>query len=317
MDAPERSAFPTPRIGTEPNLDRRAEKRADEAWITARLNDPTSRFLLLADLNLAVDSSPDRTETAIRWYDPAAITALGLDPSAALFLGCDDKGAVFALSLDIAEMAALSGGMDGLKPLVDLRSLAMQGAMPTADLSLYAMARGLAAWHIGTRCCGRCGAHTNARDAGWRRRCWACGQEHFPRADPAVIVLITDGERCLLGHHRRYGHKFYSTLAGFVEPGEDIEGTVRREMYEEVGIMIGEVTYLASQPWPFPHTLMFGCWAHALTTDITIDEEELIDARWFTRDDIRAMMAESHPDGYTVPGAHSIAWALIKSFADG
>jgi len=130
-------------------------------------------------------------------------------------------------------------------------------------------------------------------------------------------VLITDGERCLLGHHRRYGHKFYSTLAGFVEPGEDIEGTVRREMFEEVGITIGEVTYLSSQPWPFPHTLMFGCWAHALTTDITIDEEELIDARWFTRDDIHAMLAESHPDGYTVPGAHSIAWALIKSFAAG
>jgi len=129
-------------------------------------------------------------------------------------------------------------------------------------------------------------------------------------------VLITDGTRCLLGHHKRYAHKFYSTLAGFVEPGEDFEGCVRREMREETGITVGEVTYMASQPWPFPHLMMIGCWAHALTTEVTLEEEELHDARWFTRDEVRQMMEDKHPDGITVPGPHSIAHALIKSFAD-
>lgn len=317
MDAPTASSFPVPRIGTEPALDRRAERRTDEAWLKERLARADTRFLLLVDLNLAVRSNEDRSETAIRWYDRAGIEALDADLDKAMLLGTDsDDRAVFAIALTPVDVAGLPQGMDGLKPLVDLRTLAMQGALSNADLSLYAMARGLAAWHVGTRCCGRCGGHTNMRDAGWRRRCWACGQEHFPRADPAVIVLITDGDRCLLGHHRRYGHKFYSTLAGFVEPGEAIEATVRREMREETGVEIGEVTYLASQPWPFPHTLMFGCWAEALTTEITLEEEELIDAKWFTRDDVRAMLEERHPEGYTVPGPHSIAWALITSFVD-
>ena len=206
--------------------------------------------------------------------------------------------------------------MDALKPLVDLRSLAMQGDLSPQDLSLAGMARALAAWHDVTRCCGRCGGHTRAYDGGWRRKCWACGQEFYPRADPAVIVLITDGERCLLGHHKRYTHKFYSTLAGFVEPGEDIEACVRREMREETGITVGEVTYMASQPWPFPHLLMVGCWAQALTTKLTLEEEELHDARWFTAGEVRQMMAEKHPEGFTVPGPHSIAYALIKSFVD-
>ena len=99
--------------------------------------------------------------------------------------------------------------------------------------------------------------------------------------DPAVIVLVTDGERCLLGRHKRYAHNFYSTLAGYVEPGEDIEGCVRREMFEETGVRIGEVTYMAAQPWPFPHSLMIGCWAEALSCELTLDKEELWDARWF------------------------------------
>jgi len=216
----------------------------------------------------------------------------------------------------LAQAKAGQGGMDDLKPLVDLRSLAMQGALRPDDLSLAGMGRALAAWHIMCKCCGRCGGHTIMRDAGWRRQCWACGQEFYPRSDPAVIVLITDGTRCLLGHHKRYAHKFYSTLAGFVEPGEDFEDCVRREMREETGISVGEVTYMASQPWPFPHLMMVGCWAQALTSELTLEEEELHDARWFTRDEVLQMMEDKHPQGFTVPGPHSIAHALIKSFVD-
>lgn len=317
MNPPDRHSFPRPRIGSELTLNRMADKRGDAAWLAERLAAPSSRFLLFADLSLAVDSNADKSETRLRKYTSAQIAELGAGLADALLLGCTgEDDAVFAVSLSSAQAAATPGGMTALKPLVDLRTLAMQEALPPEDLSLAAAGRALAAWHATTKCCGRCGGHTVSRDAGWRRKCWACGQEFFPRADPAIIVLITDGERCLLGHHKRYAHKFYSTLAGFVEPGEDIESCVRREMREETGIEIGSVTYLASQPWPFPHLLMVGCWAEALTTELTLEEEELHDARWFTRDEVRQMMADAHPEGITVPGSHSIAYALISSFVE-
>lgn len=294
-----------------------AEKRTDKEWLAERRIHAKSRYLLLADLMLAVDSNEDRTTTELRWYRAKEIESLGADVSDAFLLGCDEQGhAIFAQSLDEAQAGAAPGGVDALKPLVDLRSLAMQGALSPQDLSLAGMARALSAWHLATKCCGRCGGHTRVRDAGWRRTCWSCGQDFYPRTDPAVIVLITDGERCLLGHHKRYANKFYSTLAGFVEPGEDFEACVRREMREEAGITIGEVQYMASQPWPFPHLIMIGCWAEALTTDVTLEEDELYDARWFTREDVRLMMAGKHPEGITVPGPHSIAHALIRSFAE-
>jgi NAD+ diphosphatase len=317
MDSPDLKNFHKPHISAEQTLDRMAEKRNDRAWIEEQLASKNSRFLLYANLSLAVDSEADRGDTKLRWHTAEQIRQLGAELSDAYLLGRNTDGhAVFAVSLSEAQASAAPGGKEALKPLVDLRSLAMQGALPGADLSLAGMGRALSAWHQMSKCCGRCGGYTRVRDAGWRRKCRACGQEFYPRSDPAVIVLITDGTRCLLGHHKRYTHKFYSTLAGFVEPGEDFEGCVRREMREETGITIGEVTYMASQPWPFPHQMMVGCWAQALTTELTLEEEELHDARWFTTDEVKLMMEEKHPEGFTVPGPHSIAYALIKSFAD-
>ncbi len=317
MDTPNRQDFHKPRIGAELTLDRMAEKRADRAWIEQRLANKTSRFLLFVDLSLAVDSDADQDNTKLRWLTAGQIEQLGADLNDTYLLGCNPDGqAIFAASLSEAQASAAPGGKEALKPLVDLRSLAVQGALPDAELSLVGMGRALAAWHVSSKCCGRCGGYTRVNDAGWQRKCRACGQEVYPRSDPAIIVLITDGTRCLLGHHKRYTHKFYSTLAGFVEPGEDFEGCVRREMREETGVTIGQVTYMASQPWPFPHLMMVGCWAQALTTELTLEEEELHDARWFTREEVKMMMEEKHPEGFTVPGPHSIAYALIKSFAD-
>ena len=175
------------------------------------------------------------------------------------------------------------GAIEKLRPIVDLRSLAMQGIMSPEELSLCGQARALAQWHENARCCGHCGGTTLVKDGGWRRKCWACGLEWFPRTDPVVIMLITDGERCLLAHEHRYGDKMYSTLAGFIEPGEDIEHAVRREVLEETNIKVGEVKYHSSQPWPFPHSLMLGCIGQAETTDITIDSGEIAEARWFSR----------------------------------
>lgn len=307
----------TPGLGPELWLDRAAERRADKAWIAARLEDSCSRFLLLVDLKLSIMPAPVGERTSLRWYSHADLTRMGCDPQEALFIGIDGGGgAVFAARLNGAATSRLAEGEEDLKPLVDLRTLAMQGALGPEDLSMAGIGRALAAWHETHRCCGRCGSKTKARDAGWKRQCWACGQEEFPRSDPAIIVLVTNGERCLLGHHKRYAHKFYSVLAGFVEPGEDIENAVRREIREETGVRIGGVTYLASQPWPFPHSLMIGCRAEALSSELTLDEEELWDARWFGVDDVRAMLENRHAEGLTVPAAHSIAHSLIRAFAD-
>jgi NAD+ diphosphatase len=130
-------------------------------------------------------------------------------------------------------------------------------------------------------------------------------------------MLITDGDRCLLAHEHRYAEKMYSTLAGYIEPGEDIEHAVRREVLEETNIKVGDVTYHSSQPWPFPHSLMLGCIGTALTTDITIDSGEIAEARWFSRSEALAMLERRHPEGLTVPGRQAIANALIRTFLEG
>jgi NAD+ diphosphatase len=157
-----------------------------------------------------------------------------------------------------------------------------------------------------------------SRDAGWKRKCWACGQEHFPRTDPVVIMLIIDpsGDRVLLGHEARFMENMWSTLAGFLEPGEDIAHAVRREVWEEAGIRVGDVRFHSAQPWPFPYSLMLGCHGYAETTEINIDPNEILAARWFSREEIGQMLERTHPEGLWVPGQQAIARALIKAFAD-
>ncbi|MGI9381810.1 MAG: NAD(+) diphosphatase [Methyloligellaceae bacterium] len=310
MNAPDRLQIPT--IGSACVFDRKCEKRDDAAWVEARRSDPRSRFLLLVDLKVAIDSNTERTDTALRWLSLDEVTGLGADPSEFVLLGCDGEDRTYFA----AGIAAPSISEDALKPLVDLRSLAVQGALDPDSLAIAGAARSVLGWRDLHRCCGRCGGRTKPRDAGWRRQCWACGQSYFPRSDPAVIMVVTDGERCLLGHEHRFIENFYSVLAGFVEPGEDIENAVRREIREEAGLEVGEVAYLGSQPWPFPHSLMIGCWAEARTTELSIDRSELVDARWVTRAEAGRMLRGEHEEGISVPGPHSIAHALILSFAE-
>ncbi|MEO1200867.1 MAG: NAD(+) diphosphatase [Pseudomonadota bacterium] len=200
---------------------------------------------------------------------------------------------------------------------IDLRSIAYQGLVSDADLGAIAQGRSMTGWHARHRFCANCGEPTQMSQGGYRRDCAACGAQHFPRVDPVVIMLIRDGDRALLGRSPRFNDGMYSCLAGFLEPGETVEDAVRRETFEEVGVRIGQVRYHASQPWPFPSTLMIGCMAQALTTDITIDDAELEDARWFTRDDLNAMLAREHADNFTTPPPLAIAQELIREFLRG
>jgi NAD+ diphosphatase len=153
-------------------------------------------------------------------------------------------------------------------------------------------------------------------DAGWRRDCGACKTQHFPRTDPVVIMLPVAGERCLLGRSHRFTTSMWSCLAGFVEPGETIEEAVRREVREEAGIVCGRVGYFASQPWPFPSSLMIGCHAQALTQEIVVDRNELDDARWFDREEAAQMLARRHPAGLTATVPMAIAYHIIRAWVE-
>lgn len=200
--------------------------------------------------------------------------------------------------------------VDRLAPELEPASLRLIGpTIAPEDASLAVHAVGIARWHQNHRFCAKCGAPTDIAQAGHVRICPACGAHHFPRTDPAVIMLITDDQdRALLGRQPTWPEGRFSTLAGFVEPGETLDDAVRREVLEEVGIEVGDVTYAASQPWPFPSSLMLGFFGRAATTDIRVDQDEIAEARWFTRAEVTEMTAAS--DLILPPNVSISRWLL-------
>jgi len=197
---------------------------------------------------------------------------------------------------------------------VDLRSI--MGELTTQDAADAATARGVLEWHRTHPHCSRCGTASLIDGAGWRRRCPSCGAMHFPRTDPVVIMLVTDGDRCLLGRQPPWPPTMYSLLAGFMEPGETLEEATRREVSEESSVPVGRVRYLCSQPWPFPASLMIATHGEALDDRIEIDPNELEDARWATRDELREALAGRNPDiGPARPGA--VARTVIEAWVEG
>jgi NAD+ diphosphatase len=305
-----------PTLGSSTLLDRLSHKRCDAAFIEALSTAPEARFLVLADQKPIIASNEARDTAALRWFSRAELVALGLPVEEALFLGIDREigAGHFALAITEHRVRVSPGATTVLRPIVDLRSIATQGIMSSDEVSLLGKAKSLAAWHDNTRCCGHCGGTTRVKDGGWKRKCWACGMEFFPRIDPVAIMLITDGERCVLGREAHFPEGMWSALAGYVEPGEDLEHAVRRETLEEVGLEVGEVTFHSTQPWPFPHSLMIGCIGIAAPDPLTIDTGEVADARWFGREDVRHMLAGKHPDGLWLPGPQAIARTLIRTW---
>jgi NAD+ diphosphatase len=198
----------------------------------------------------------------------------------------------------------------------DPRALFRDALVGDALLGEVAQALSLLRWNADNRFCGRCGGRMEGRIGGYKRICSACAHEIFPRTDPVAIMLVVDekNDRCLMGRSPRFPEGMYSSLAGFVEPGETIENAVRRETREESGIVVGRVRYHASQPWPMPHQLMIGCYGEATTFDIKFDTAELEDCRWFTRDEIGSMLSEGSFDGRTLPIEGTIARRLIADW---
>jgi NAD+ diphosphatase len=307
-------------------LDRASEQREDAAFLAALRARPDARTLLIArDMPILA-----RGESHLPMFPLETTAALG-GARVEILLGLESSGApVFAALLPdaaVEQRADLSDGFldrrelvvpgrDDLE-LVDLRSIAVHGLVPPATLAILGQAKAIAHWHARHGFCANCGAPTRVAAAGWRRECEVCKTHHFPRTDPVVIMLAVDGERCLLGRQARFPKKMYSALAGFLEPGESIEEAVRREIHEEAGIACGLVGYVASQPWPFPASLMIGCLARAKTRELRIDGQELEDARWFERDEVRAMFEKRHPEGLLAPNPMAIAHHILRFWLDG
>jgi NAD+ diphosphatase len=286
-----------------------------ERWSEARDETSLAAAIAAADagIYLLLDDAPLLQVEGQRLqalFTPDAAERAGLEPESLILLGVTPEGPRFA--------GLVRAGVEppeGLKP-VDLRSLAIQGALNAADLAALAQARSYLFWHATSRFCGRCGGPLAMLRGGVARQCGACGTETFPRVDPVVIMLAVDGGRCLLGRQSRFAPGMYSALAGFLEPGETIEEAVRRETREEAGIRVGRVFYHSSQAWPFPSSLMIGCHAEALSTELTPDVAELEDCRWFEREEVRLMMRGQHPQALVVPPKMAIAHLLIAAFAD-
>ena len=244
---------------------------------------------------------------------------------APVFLGLADGQPRFAADLalwkpieDAATIGQFTDATHQHHPAFpEARLVEVRGVM--ADLSLLdgecvAVGRALHSWHGTHRFCANCGVASQSELMGWQRVCPSCATHHFPRTDPVVIMAITRGDNLLLGRGPSWPERMYSLLAGFVEPGESIEAAVRRETLEEAGITVGAVDYVTSQPWPFPMSLMFGCWGEAQDEAITIDRTELADARWVSRAEARDIVAGVHPD-IAVPRRGAIAGALIEAWA--
>lgn len=292
-----------------PAIHRATHRRQDETWLAEQLQAPTTRFVLMwRSKNLFADEPTPR----LFLLAPHDLGELAEQTESAILLGAAEGRAYFALDLppdDEPPGFLLTEG----RRFRGLRSVA--ALLDRWDAALLAYAKGMVYWHQRHRFCGDCGSPTKSAQGGHLRVCTnpACGQHHFPRTDPAIIVLVVSGRRCLLGRQATWRKGVYATIAGFVEPGESLEAAVAREVQEETGVRIEWARYHSSQPWPFPGSLMLGFTAQAASDAIHLNDGELEDARWFSREEI---VAAARSGVMRLPSEVSISYRLVESWFD-
>ncbi|MGC1397389.1 NAD(+) diphosphatase [Candidatus Binatus sp.] len=297
-------------------LNRASEKRTDSNWIESRRRDPSSLVLPMWRLEpFILGSEKSGPPVELGLVRAGVVESIVEAGALCLVLGLDGERAVFAMDIPGADDPANSGPLAGLGYFRDARVAA--SIVSLKDAAIIAQAKAMIDWHQRHGFCARCGAPTKIMDAGYRRLCGQCKAEHFPRVDPVVIMLATFGEACLVGRGKQFPPGMFSALAGFVEPGETIEEAVRRELMEEASVKVGEVTYYATQPWPFPSSLMIGCFAKAESRDAKVDENELAEVRWLERTVARELIEGKQIDGLRVPPPIAIAHHLIRTWALG
>jgi NAD+ diphosphatase len=319
-----------PNFYSHSGFERAGLRRRDTGWIVERIADPGSLFVpVWRNQNLVIElEGGEPRAVVLTSASIAEIIAIGTEDRLAggetVFLGVIEERAHFALDLSPVETPldmlhspalAASGIEAATVRFADLRQVGPR--IDRREGALLALARAMVFWHSRHRYCGLCGGATRSEEAGHMRRCTnpACNTMHFPRTDPAVIMLVTDGDRALLGRNKNFPVPgMYSTLAGFVEPGESLEDAVAREVHEESGIEVGAIHYHSSQPWPFPANIMLGFHAEAITSEITVDYGELDDARWYSRD---WLLSHVDDNSFRLPRLDSIARRLIEDWLHG
>ncbi len=293
------AGWAVPPVGiTGSSLDRADHLRRDPGAMVALRSRPDARWLVMDDLKpvLTQGERPD-----ILWAYRSDVP----HDATSVFLGLAGEAPRFAAAATGADLVADFGGQ-----IVDARAAAVQLGDGRAEI--VAQARSLLDWHARHPFCAVCGGKTAMEKAGYARRCQACNAEHFPRTDPVVIMLAIKGDHALVGRQPGFPKRFFSALAGFVEPGESLEEAVARELFEEAGIYTNRVRYLASQPWPFPSSLMIAAFAEATGYEITLDDDELEEARWVTKDEVRAALAGTGE--WLAPPPMAIAHTLLKAW---
>ncbi|HLF72557.1 MAG TPA: NAD(+) diphosphatase [Dehalococcoidia bacterium] len=301
-------------------LDRAGNQRKDAAWLEAQLRTPDARFLPMWRLNVL---TLETEAPSLLWLDGSVLAhaSEGVKP---VLLGLRDGTPHWAVDISHLDDPAIELGLAENAKFAEARAIA--GRLEAGEAGIVAQARAQMYWHERHRFCSVCGNPSESHDGGSVRKCPKCEAEHFPRTDPAVIMVVWQGDRCILGRQKAWPAGFFSSLAGFVDQGETIEEAVRREVMEEAGIEVDDVEYVASQPWPFPASLMIGCFAHAKSDVLNVDTFELDAARWFTRDEVREAVEKSmasqglrgaNPgEGFAIPGPMAIAHHIIKAWSE-
>ncbi len=301
-----------PHIFADNPLDRGDRERRDSQWLADRAADPDSKVLVMPELDVPLS---DERKPTLSWMSPRDVRWFGIEGEP-VFLGLSDGVAHFAIHVPASSGAAARLRNEASIRFVDARSAAP--IVSGGESGIIAQARAQLDWHARHGFCSVCGERTKMGRGGHVRQCAGCRAEHFPRTDPVAIMLVHDGDRCLLGQSRgRLSRmRMYSALAGFMDQGESIEEAVAREVREEAGIEVKNVRYHSSQPWPFPSSLMIGCHAEAATTEIRMDAEEMTDVRWFERDAVIAAL-EGRSRDLAVPQPLAIAHHLVRAWAYG
>ena len=311
-----------PNIFSNNPVDRVSYLRSNPEWVNNTMVDSNSLFVpflkgqpFVSTIKGLTSKNAQKDQLNPAWFPYNFFEKNIVDNSTIIFLGLLNDKSYFAIDLSKISNPEDQVNINDMGSFEDLMALSSQ-PIDSGELAMLGQAKAIFEWHKSHQFCSKCGQKSNMVEGGYKRICGSCNAEHFPRTDPVVIMLATHNDHAFLGRQKRFPVGMYSALAGFIEPGESIEEAVARELHEEAGIIINNATYHSSQPWAFPNSLMIGCMAESASEKFKLDEIEIDEGRWFSRDELRKAINGDENSKFFVPPKMAIAHHLIKAFVD-